>query len=103
MNSEDGFLESDDYNTDEEEHSYITSIFSENISVDGVVVKLDVSMNTDEADVFNWLEKFDATARVDNEIVLHSHAKLINKARIRHNFWTCLEEPSQEMSDLGFD
>lgn len=102
MSSKDGFLESDDYNSDDEERSYVTSIYSETISVDGVAIKFDVSINNDEADVFDWLEKFDATARVDNKIVLHSHAKLINKARIRHNFWTCFEEPSQEMSDLGF-
>lgn len=102
MSSEDGFLESDNYNSDQEERSYVTSIYSETISVDGVAIKLDVSINNDEADVFDWLEKFDATARVDNKIVLHAHAKLINKARIRHDFWICFEEPSQEMSDLGF-
>lgn len=102
MSFEDGFPESDNYDFEDGDYPCIESIYSDNTSVDGVDIKLDVSMDTDEADAFDWLEKLDATARIDDKVIAHSHAKLINRPLIRHDFWTCMEEPSQELSDLGF-
>lgn len=50
MSFEDGFPKSGDQHFSYGYYSCITSIYSDTISVDGTDIKLDVSMNTDEAD-----------------------------------------------------
>lgn len=93
--------DSDDYDVDGVPP--LKSIYSEIVTLDGVAITLDVSVNSDEADEFNWLEKLNATARVDDKVIVRCSAKLVDKRCIAHNFWTDMEEPSQEMSSLAFD
>lgn len=57
----------------------------------------------DEFAEWKWLEQIDGVGDVDHHQVASCDAKLIRRQCIRSAFWTEMEEPSSETSDLAFE
>lgn len=71
--------------------------------MEDVAVDLKFSINYDEAEEFEWMDKLEASARVGNKVIMYCQTKLIIKSEIRPNFWENMDGPSQETSKFAVD